>query len=103
LLLEFGADWCGFCRVLQPAIATALSRRRQVRHVKVADGPGKPLGRSYQVKLWPTLIVLVDGAEVARLEGPTRTQILGLWSELDECLRSQPEPERKANSRSHRR
>ncbi|MNW17665.1 hypothetical protein D3C71_2169300 [compost metagenome] len=35
------------------------------------DGPGKPLGRSYRIKLWPTLVVLKDGQEVARVVRPT--------------------------------
>ena len=41
-----------------------------MRHLKVADGPGRPLGRSYRVKLWPTLVFLRDGQEVARLVRP---------------------------------
>jgi thioredoxin 1 len=42
-----------------------------VKHVKIGDGKGKPLGRSFTVKLWPTLIVLKDGREVARVVRPT--------------------------------
>lgn len=69
-VLEFGADWCGYCQGAQPAIAAALADFPDVKHVKVADGPGRPLGRSYRVKLWPTLILLKDGREVARLVRP---------------------------------
>jgi len=69
-LLEFGTSWCGHCRAAQPLIANALKGRSGVRHVKVEDGSGQPLGRSYGVKLWPTLIVLADGREVARLVRP---------------------------------
>ena len=42
-------------------------------HVKVEDGPGLPLGRSFKVKLWPTLVFLHDGREVARLVRPSGT------------------------------
>ena len=69
-VLEFGASWCGYCRAAQPAIAEALSEFPGVRHVKVGDGPGKPLGRSFRVKLWPTLVFLKDGSEVARAVRP---------------------------------
>ncbi|HEX6984068.1 MAG TPA: thioredoxin family protein [Planctomycetaceae bacterium] len=69
-VLEFGASWCGYCRAAQPAISAALEGFPDVRHVKVGDGPGKPLGRSYRVKLWPTLIFLRDGREVARAVRP---------------------------------
>ena len=41
-----------------------------MRHLKVEDGPGRPLGRSFRVKLWPTLVFLKDGQEVARIVRP---------------------------------
>ena len=69
-VLEFGADWCGYCQGAQPAISAALAEFPAVRHVKVADGKGKPLGRSFTVKLWPTLVFLKDGKEVARTVRP---------------------------------
>ena len=71
-LLEFGTDWCGHCRAAQPAVAEALAQQPQWRHLKVEDGSGRALGRSFRVKLWPTLILLRDGQEVARLVRPTK-------------------------------
>lgn len=75
-LLEFGTDWCGHCRAAQPALAEVLGRQPDWRHLKVEDGPGRALGRSFRVKLWPTLILLKDGQEVARLVRPTRSDEL---------------------------
>lgn len=69
-LLEFGTSWCGWCRGAQPAIRQALAEHPQVRHLKIEDGPGQPLGRSFRVKLWPTLVLMRDGNEVARLVRP---------------------------------
>jgi thioredoxin 1 len=71
-LLEFGTDWCGHCRAAQPSLAEALTAHPQWRHLKVEDGPGRALGRSYRVKLWPTLVLLRDGQEVARLVRPAQ-------------------------------
>ncbi len=71
-LLEFGTDWCGHCRAAQPALAEALPQHRQWHHIKVEDGQGRALGRSFRVKLWPTLVMLRDGQEVARLVRPTQ-------------------------------
>lgn len=69
-LLEFGTPWCGWCRRAQPLIADALASHPGVRHIKVADASGKPLGRSFGVKLWPTLVFLRDGEEAMRLVRP---------------------------------
>lgn len=69
-VLEFGTSWCGYCRAAQPLIAAALAAHPEVRHIKIEDGRMRRLGRSFGVKLWPTLIVLRDGAEVARLVRP---------------------------------
>jgi len=69
-LLEFGSSWCGHCRAARPLIARGLEAHPGVRHIKVEDGSGQPLGRSFGVKLWPTLVFLADGREVARLVRP---------------------------------
>jgi thioredoxin 1 len=69
-LVEFGAAHCGHCRAAQPLIAEAFARHPGVRHIKIEDGPGRRLGRSFSVKLWPTLVFLRQGQEVARLVRP---------------------------------
>jgi thioredoxin 1 len=69
-LLEFGSPTCGHCRRAQPLITQALAAYPGLRHLKVADGRGKRLGRSFDVKLWPTLVLLAEGREVARLVRP---------------------------------
>lgn len=75
-VIEFGTDWCGHCAAAQPLIAAALAQHPGLRHLKIEDGKGRPLGRSFQVKLWPTLIFIKDGGEVARLVRPSSTQII---------------------------
>jgi thioredoxin 1 len=72
--LDFGTNWCGVCQGAAADIAAALAVAPQVRHMKVEDGPGRPLGRSFRVKLWPTIIVLKDGVEVARVVRPASSQ-----------------------------
>jgi thioredoxin 1 len=70
MLLEFGTGWCGYCQAAAPAIAAALAEFPMITHIKVEDGPGRPLGRSFRVKLWPTAVLLKDGKEVARVVRP---------------------------------
>ncbi len=68
--LEFGTDWCGFCRAGSPQIRAAIADVPGLTHLKVEDGSGRPLGRSFRIKLWPTVVVLRDGKEVARVVRP---------------------------------
>lgn len=82
VLLEFGTAWCGICRAAQPAIAALLAQHGHVRHVKVEDGPGRKLGRSFRVKLWPTLIFLRDGAVVRTLVRPTDAELAEAFGAL---------------------
>ncbi|MCX7166781.1 MAG: thioredoxin family protein [Rhodocyclales bacterium] len=70
-VIEFGASYCGHCGAAQPLIAAAFALHPRVRHIKVEDGPGRRLGRSFRVKLWPTLIFLRQGMEIERLVRPS--------------------------------
>lgn len=70
VVVEFGTDWCSHCRGAQPLIEQAWQSHPKVARVKVEDGPGRPLGRSFGVKLWPTLVFMRDGVEVARSVRP---------------------------------
>ncbi|WP_295527332.1 thioredoxin family protein [uncultured Pseudacidovorax sp.] len=70
-VIEFGTNWCGICKGAQPAITEALAEAPEgLRHIKVEDGSGRPLGRAFGVKLWPTLVFLKDGREVGRVVRP---------------------------------
>ena len=69
-VVEFGSPWCGHCRIAQQPLAAAFAAHPEVRHIKIEDGSGRRLGRSFKVKLWPTLIFMKDGAEVARVVRP---------------------------------
>ena len=80
ILLEFGTGWCGYCQAAAPKISEALAQFPSVQHIKIEDGPGRPLGRSFHVKLWPTAVFLKDGAEITRAVRPESTD------EIRRCL-----------------
>jgi thioredoxin 1 len=82
LVLEFGTAWCGICRSAQPLITETTRQYPDVRHIKVEDGPGEALGRSFGVKLWPTLVFLREGQEVARVVRPRSAQEIAQAFEL---------------------
>ena len=74
VLLEFGSVSCGWCIRAQSLLKSAFAAHPDVRHIKIEDGSGQPLGRSFGVKLWPTLVFMRDGKEVTRLIRPSRPQ-----------------------------
>jgi thioredoxin 1 len=75
VVLEFGASWCGHCRALAPHLEKLLGDYPDVRHIKVEDAPGKRLGRSFGVTLWPTLVFLRDGRVVKQVARPHPDEI----------------------------
>src|SRR3569832_2182920 len=75
-VIEFGAPRCRYCQAAQPAMAAALHLYPRVQHIKIVDGPGRRLGRTFGVKLWPSLIFLSNGREVARLGRPDTEQVI---------------------------
>jgi thioredoxin 1 len=83
VVLEFGAEWCPHCQAIQSDMATALKRYPDVQHIPVEDGKGKPLGRSFRVKLWPTLVFLRDGQLLSQLVRPSPEEIATGFAELD--------------------
>lgn len=82
VLVEFGAPWCPHCQAVQPFLGAMLAKHPDVEHIPVEDGRGKPLGRSFQVKLWPTLVFLRDGQVVARLVRPSSEEIARAFVDL---------------------
>jgi len=74
VLLEFGASWCGICAAFSPQLEGVMRHYPQVRHIRVEDGRGKRLGRSFRVKLWPTLVFMRDGQVVQQIARPNRQQ-----------------------------
>ena len=88
VLVEFGADWCPHCQAIQPHLQSALQRHPGVRHIKVADGKGKPLGRSFRVKLWPNLVFLRNGQVVQQSARPEPSEVeAGLAAITDAAAR----------------
>jgi thioredoxin 1 len=85
VLLEFGTAWCGHCIAIKRRVADLLERHPEVKHVKVEDGPGRPLGRSFHVRLWPNFVFLRDGRVVRQIARPS-------YAALDEAFQALAAP-----------
>lgn len=75
VLLEFGASWCGHCLALAGGLERLLRQYPEVRHLKIEDGPGLRLGRSFRVKLWPNLVFLRDGQVMKQVARPRLEEV----------------------------
>lgn len=84
LLLEFGAPWCPHCQAIQPTLQNLLEQFPNVQHIKIHDGPGQPLGRSFKVKLWPNLVFMRDGRLIVQLARPRMVDIANAFQRQSE-------------------
>lgn len=85
-VLSFGTNTCGYCQAAEPAILSAIGSRAGLKHIRVEDGPGRPLGRSFQIKLWPTLVIMKNGHELSRVVRPKNPEEIQLaLGALDEA------------------
>ena len=86
LLLDFGTDWCGHWIAARSAVDRWRGPHPEIDHLRIEDDRGRPLGRAHDVKLWPTLVLVRDGRELARVVRPREAR--DLWP-LDEALKKQ--------------
>ncbi len=94
VLVEFGASWCPYCQAIQRVLERALAAHPQVRHLKIADGKGRRLGRSFGVKLWPNLVFLMDGRVVEQLARPGDAEITSAFQDLADAAAQAAAPAR---------
>jgi len=70
VVVEFGANWCGHCQALRPHLEKLLQMHPEVQHIRIEDGKGRRLGRTFGVKLWPTLVLMRNGQILEQLVRP---------------------------------
>jgi thiol-disulfide isomerase/thioredoxin len=77
-LLDFGADWCGYCRQMEPVVGQLAAQGFPVRKVNVDKDHA--LAEKYGVQGLPCFILLVNGKEVDRVVGATdRNRLLTMF------------------------
>jgi thioredoxin 1 len=71
VLVEFGAEWCGPCRQLEPLLEqlAAADWKGRVRLVKVDVDQSVDTTMQFQVMSVPTLILFVNGEVRQRISG----------------------------------
>jgi len=82
VLVDLWAQWCGPCRAVSPALEQlARDHAGEVKLVKVDVDGAREVAQRFGVQAIPTLVVLREGAEVARQIGAAPEAALRQWLE----------------------
>ena len=68
VLVDFYADWCGPCKMLEPTVET-LARETPATVAKVDVDTNQPLAAGFGVRGVPTLVLFADGEQVEQVTG----------------------------------
>jgi len=68
VMLDFWADWCGSCKILNP-ILEELSQEMRAKIYKVNVDDNPKLVNKFEVKSIPTMIIFKNGEKVEQVVG----------------------------------
>jgi len=75
VLVDFYADWCGPCRMMEPAVES-VAAESDAAVVKVDVDVHQSLAAEYGVQGIPTLLVFADGELADRMVGAQTEDVL---------------------------
>lgn len=79
VLLDFWADWCGYCKMLSPVVDQIAASAEGFKVAKINADDNMEIAARYNVTALPTIIAFKDGKEYRRSTGAVpKEQILGL-------------------------
>ena len=87
-LIEVSGQSCANCFSLMPVVSKIVKDRGDCEFFHIEAGADtKELLKKFQIVEVPTLLVCLDGKEVARCKGFVPEEILTLWidAKIEEC------------------
>jgi len=65
VIIEFYAEWCGPCKLMQPIIEELADEFKQIQFVKANVDKAKDLANVFRIQAVPTLAILIrDGKDI---------------------------------------
>jgi thioredoxin 1 len=71
VLVDFYADWCGPCRMMEPILVEFAKENPQIKVVQVNYDQNRELSNRYNIEGIPTFLVFKKGELIARHSGMT--------------------------------
>ena len=79
VLMDFGAPWCGPCRMVVPLVEEIAEERSDIKVVKINVDEEQELAMQFGVMSIPTLVVMKNGKIVNQVTGARpKAQILAM-------------------------
>lgn len=72
VLVDLWAEWCSPCLVIAPVLKKLVAEydgKIKLAKVEVDEGENMKLAGHYKVRGFPTILLIIDGEEVARFSG----------------------------------
>ncbi len=80
VVVDFWAEWCGPCKMMAPVFKQAAHELAgRISFVKVDSDAEQRLAGRYQIRGIPTMVLLRDGKEIARVSGAQDLGSLKRW------------------------
>lgn len=69
VLIDFYADWCQPCKILEPTVKEIASENEDIKVIRINIDEESDLAAEYQIMSIPTLVVIENGKEKDRSIG----------------------------------